>query len=243
MKKKLGVVMILLFLTCSSALAFGGGSSAAMVSILKRMETVQMTMKLDQLEQLKKDLLNIQSINSSLSTGNMQQISNGLQYMLKVQNEMTSAISDYSNFQKEFQGIYSDFVDFKNMTPDQYIQKADEILNNTKKILNDGMKTVGINNPERISNDTQLIQNILKTAATAEGQKEVLQATVNMAGAQTQMLMELRTLMAQSLNSQNAFMMKDVQDEGAVAQRIKEAGEITKFSTGKGADVTSGFKE
>lgn len=140
---------------------------------------------------------------------------------MDTQNTVQSQINDYKNFQNQFKSVYNDFVDFKNLSPDDYILHADKLLNNTKNIMQDGMEMVGLANPEKIGNDAQRVREIMTAANSAEGQQQVLQATAMMAGHQIEVLTELKVLMAHSLKVQSAAIMEDVQKEGLENERVK----------------------
>ena len=79
--------------------------------------------------------------------------------------------------------------------------------------MEDGMRMVGLANPEKIGNDAQRVRQIMTAANSAEGQQQVLQATATMVGHQIEVLSELKVLMAHSLKVQSAAMMEEVQKE------------------------------
>lgn len=217
MKRKICLIGGFILLSVSSFALFGGGGSSGigkLVSIVERMETNQIAMKLDQLKQLEADLRNMANLGTELTTGQLQQLQNGLKFVMDTQYAIQSQINDYKNFQNQFKNIYNDFADFKNLSPDDYILQADRLLNNTKGIMEDGMRMVGLANPEKIGNDAQRVRQIMTAANSAEGQQQVLQATATMAGHQIEVLSELKVLMAHSLKVQSAAMMEDIQKEG-----------------------------
>ncbi|MCI6033663.1 MAG: conjugal transfer protein TrbJ [Fusobacterium varium] len=216
MKRKICLIGVFILLSISSFALFGGGGSSGigkLVSIVERMETNQIAMKLDQLKQLEADLRNMANLGTELTTGQLQQLQNGLKFVMDTQYAVQSQINDYKNFQNQFKNVYNDFVDFKNLSPDDYILQADRLLNNTKNIMQDGMKMVGLANPEKIGNDAQRVRAIMSAANNAEGQQQVLQATATMAGHQIEVLSELKVLMAHSLKVQSAAIMEEVQKE------------------------------
>lgn len=215
MKRKICLIGMFIVLSISSFALFGGGSSGIgkLVSIVERMETNQIAMKLDQLKQLEADLKNMANLGTELTTGQLQQLQNGLKFVMDTQYAIQSQINDYKNFQNQFKNVYNDFADFKNLSPDDYILQADRLLNNTKGIMEDGMRMVGLANPEKIGNDAQRVRQIMTAANSAEGQQQVLQATATMAGHQIEVLSELKVLMAHSLKVQSAAMMEEVQKE------------------------------
>lgn len=216
MKRKICLIGLFIVLSISSFALFGGGSKGPMgkiLAIIERMETNQIAMKLDQLKQLEADLRNMANLGTELTTGQLQQLQNGLKFVMDTQYAIQSQINDYKNFQNQFKNVYNDFVDFKNLSPEDYILHADRLLNNTKNIMQDGMKMVGLANPEKIGNDAQRVRAIMSAANNAEGQQQVLQATATMAGHQIEVLSELKVLMAHSLKVQSAAIMEEVQKE------------------------------
>lgn len=224
MKRKICLIGGFIFLSISSFGLFGGGGKNPMSEVLevvKRMETNQIAMKLDQLKQLEADLKNMVNLGTDLTTGQLQQLQNGLKFVMDTQYAIQSQINDYKNFQNQFKNVYNDFTDFKNLSPDDYILQADRLLNNTKGIMEDGMRIVGLANPEKIGNDAQRVRQIMTAANSAEGQQQVLQATATMAGHQIEVLSELKVLMAHSLKVQSAAMMEAVQKEGLETERVK----------------------
>lgn len=223
MKRKICLIGTFVILSISSFGLFGGGSSGIgkLVSIVERMETNQIAMKLDQLKQLEADLRNMANLGTELTTGQLQQLQNGLKFVMDTQYAIQSQINDYKNFQNQFKSVYNDFADFKNLSPDDYINQANRLLNNTKGIMEDGMNMVGLANPEKIGNDAQRVRQIMSAANSAEGQQQVLQATATMAGHQIEVLTELKVLMAHSLKVQSAAMMEDIQKEALETERVK----------------------
>lgn len=216
MKRKICLIGGFMLLSISSFGLFGGGGSKGigkLITIVERMETNQIAMKLDQLKQLEADLRNMANLGTELTTGQLQQLQNGLKFVMDTQYALQSQINDYKNFQNQFKNVYNDFVDFKNLSPEDYILQADRLLNNTKNIMQDGMKMVGLANPEKIGNDAQRVRAIMSAANSAEGQQQVLQATATMAGHQIEVLSELKVLMAHSLKVQSAAIMEEVQKE------------------------------
>lgn len=224
MKRKTCLIGIFIILSISSFAAFGGSSSKGigkLVAIAERMETQQLAIKLDQLKQLEADLRNMANLGSELTTGQLQQLQNGLKFVMDTQYAVQSQINDFKNFQNQFKNVYNDFADFKNLSPDDYILQADRLLNNTKGIMEDGMRMVGLANPEKIGNDAQRVRQIMTAANSAEGQQQVLQATATMAGHQIEVLSELKVLMAHSLKVQSAAMMEDIQKEALENERVE----------------------
>ena len=224
MKRKICLIGMFIILTISLFGAFGSSKSNPMKKILavvERMETNQIAMKLDQLKQLEADLKNMVNLGTELTTGQLQQLQNGLKFVMDTQNAIQSQINDYKNFQNQFKSVYNDFADFKNLSPDDYINQANRLLNNTKGIMEDGMNMVGLANPEKIGNDAQRVRQIMSAANSAEGQQQVLQATATMAGHQIEVLTELKVLMAHSLKVQSAAMMEDIQKEALETERVK----------------------
>ena len=65
---------------------------------------------------------------------------------------------------------------------------------------------------ERNSADSMKVQNIIQTANTAEGQKQVLQAMALLSSSEIKILGEQRTIMAQSLKAQTTHMLQEAQE-------------------------------
>ena len=95
----------------------------------------------------------------------------------------------------------------------------------------------GLGDPDRLASDTQRIAELMKVANTAEGQKAVLQAGVNMAAEQTKALLELRTLLASSLKTQNAEEMRRLQNEKAQIEHRKKVYKFDDYDTSEKADL------
>ena len=70
-----------------------------------------------------------------------------------------------------------------------------------------------------------------------EGQKAVLQAGVGMAAMQYEALTDLKLLMAQSLNAQNAYVMKQVQQEELTRQEFEAGRGVEPNIEGKSSGV------
>ena len=100
----------------------------------------------------------------------------------------------------------------------------------------------GLGDPSRLANDSQRITELMKVANTAEGQKAVLQAGVNMAAEQTKVLLELRTLLASSLKTQNAEEMRKIQNEKADLEHEKAVMTYKPSKEYKKPDLLNGRK-
>lgn len=137
------------------------------------------------------------------------------QELLAIQQGFKDSINSFKNFEKTFKDTYTDFKNLEGLSPDDYIRKADDLLTRTREMTQASFAVVGLGNPEKMANDAQRITALMNAANSAEGQKAVLQAGVNMAGEQTRILGELRTLLASSLQTQNAEEMRRIQNEKA----------------------------
>ena len=82
----------------------------------------------------------------------------------------------------------------------------------------------------------------MRAANTAEGQKAVLQAGVNMAAEQTKALLELRTLIASSLKTQNAEEMRKIQNEKAELEHKKAVMRYKPSKKYEKLDLINGMK-
>ena len=232
--KKIKIMILCIFTIFSTYTfsLFGGGGSGVgkLVGIVTKISDTQIQMQmeqiqqgLNQLEMLSNQMKNMASIDGVLATSQLTGLQQAFQSMLNIQNNLTSQINNYTDFQTSFKQIYTDFKDFKNLTPDDYLAQANKILVKTKNIAEDSMRTAGVVNADKLMNDAQRVRALMSRTNSLEGQKAVLQAGVGMAAMQYEALTDLKLLMAQSLNAQNAYVMKQVQQEELTRQEF-EAG-------------------
>jgi len=156
-------------------------------------------------------------------------------------------IDNCGNYKGLYMGIlwepykaYMNYADFKNLeglTPEEYMRKADDLLSTTKDITKSSFAIAGLGDSDRLANDADRITELMKAANSAEGQKAVLQAGVNMAAEQTKVLLELRTLLASSLKTQNAEEMRRLQNEKAVLEHRKKVFKFDDYDTSEKADL------
>ena len=232
----------------------GGGSGLKqIVKILVAMQAKQALMETElgkelieavnqtqnQLKQIEMEMTNMLDLGRELTTGQLMKIQQDYQELMAIQNQFKDTISSFKDFEKTFKNTYADFKNLEGLTADEYIRKADDLLTATKDITKSSFAMAGLGDPSRLANDSQRITELMKAANTAEGQKAVLQAGVNMAAEQTKVLLELRTLLASSLKTQNAEEMRRVQNEKATIEhdRNLKYDSITDKVKGKKADL------
>ena len=225
----------------------GGGSGLKqIVKILVAMQAKQALMETElgkelieavnqtqnQLKQIEMEMTNMLDLGRELTTGQLMKIQQDYQELMAIQNQFKDTISSFKDFDKTFKNL-------EGLTADEYIRKADDLLTATKDITKSSFAVAGLGDPSRLANDSQRITELMKAANTAEGQKAVLQAGVNMAAEQTKVLLELRTLLASSLKTQNAEEMRRVQNEKATIEhdRNLKYDSITDKVKGKKADL------
>lgn len=239
MKTKVILGVLLLSLIANAGPFGGKGGSSALkqiVKILVAMQAKQALMQTDlgkelfeniqqtqnQLKQIEMEMTNMMSLTQELTTGQLMKIQQDYQELLAIQNSFKDSINSFKNFETAFKNTYTDFKNLEGLTPDEYIRKADDLLTRTREMTQASFAMVGLGNPEKMANDAQRIRALMNAANSAEGQKAVLQAGVNMAGEQTRILGELRTLLASSLQTQNAEAMQKLQNEKAAIEHEKK---------------------
>lgn len=246
--KKIKIMILCIFTIFSTYTfsLFGGGGSGVgkLVGIVTKISDTQIQMQmeqiqqgLNQLEMLSNQMKNMASIDGVLATSQLTGLQQAFQSMLNIQNNLTSQINNYTDFQTSFKQVYTDFKDFKNLTPDDYLAQANKILVKTKNIAEDSMRTAGVVNADKLMNDAQRVRALMSRTNSLEGQKAVLQAGVGMAAMQYEALTDLKLLMAQSLNAQNAYVMKQVQQEELTRQEFEAGRGIEPNIEGKSSGV------
>lgn len=246
--KKIKIMILCIFTIFSTYTfsLFGGGGSGVgkLVGIVTKISDTQIQMQmeqiqqgLNQLEMLSNQMKNMASIDGVLATSQLTGLQQAFQSMLNIQNNLTSQINNYTDFQTSFKQVYTDFKDFKNLTPDDYLAQANKILVKTKNIAEDSMRTAGVVNADKLMNDAQRVRALMSRTNSLEGQKAVLQAGVGMAAMQYEALTDLKLLMAQSLNAQNAYVMKQVQQEELTRQEFEAGRGVEPNIEGKSSGV------
>lgn len=234
----------------------GGGGLGQIVKILIAMQAKQALMETElgkelieavnqtqnQLKQIEMEMTNMLDLSRELTTGQLMKIQQDYQELMAIQNQFKDTISSFKNFEKTFKNTYADFKNLEGLTADEYIRKADDLLSATKDITKSSFAMAGLGDPSRLSNDSQRITELMKVANTAEGQKAVLQAGVNMAAEQTKVLLELRTLLASSLKTQNAEEMRKIQNEKADLEHEKAVMTYKPSKEYKKPDLLNGRK-
>lgn len=263
MKKIKILIMALLLIGISvnstAGIFKGRGSSAGLkkiITILVAMQAKQALMATDlgkelneaiqqtqnQLKQIEMEMTNMMDLGQELTTGQLMKIQQDYQELMNIQNQFKDTISSFKNFEKSFKNTYEDFKNLEGLSPEEYIRKADDLLSATKDITKSSFAIAGLGDPDRLANDTQRISELMKAANTAEGQKAVLQAGVNMAAEQTKALLELRTLLASSLKTQNAEEMRRIQNEKAELEHEKDVMTYRPSKEYKKPDLLNGRK-
>ena len=261
-KLKLLIVAILLAGISTNVLAGifrGKGSSAGLkkiITILVAMQAKQALMETElgkelieavnqtqnQLKQIEMEMTNMMDLGRELTTGQLMKIQQDYQELMNIQNQFKDTISSFKNFEKSFKDTYADFKNLEGLTPEEYMRKADDLLSATKDITKSSFAIAGLGDPDRLANDAERITELMKAANTAEGQKAVLQAGVNMAAEETKALLELRTLLASSLKTQNAEEMRRIQNEKAELEHEKDVMTYRPSKEYKKPDLLNGRK-
>ena len=260
-KLKLLIVAILLVgisANVSAGIFKGKGSSAGLkkiITILVAMQAKQALMETElgkelneaiqqtqnQLKQIEMEMTNMMDLGRELTTGQLMKIQQDYQELMNIQNQFKDTISSFKNFEKSFKDTYADFKNLEGLTPEEYMRKADDLLSTTKDITK-SFAIAGLGDPDRLANDAERITELMKAANTAEGQKAVLQAGVNMAAEQAKALLELRTLLASSLKAQNAEEMRRIQNEKAELEHEKDVMTYRPSKEYKKPDLLNGRK-
>lgn len=209
MKKIKILIMALLLIGISvnstAGIFKGRGSSAGLkkiITILVAMQAKQALMATDlgkelneaiqqtqnQLKQIEMEMTNMMDLGQELTTGQLMKIQQDYQELMNIQNQFKDTISSFKNFEKSFKNTYEDFKNLEGLSPEEYMRKADDLLSATKDITKSSFAIAGLGDPDRLANDTQRISELMKAANTAEGQKAVLQAGVNMVAEQTSII-------------------------------------------------------
>lgn len=223
MKKKLFILALVAILSSNLVAGiFGGGSSSIgkLVTLVTKISDTQVKMQLEQIEQglrqmemLQNQATNMLNIDGALAVSQLMGLQNSFQSILNIQNQVKSQINDFNNFQNQFKSVYTEFESLKNLSPDQYIAQANKILAQSRNVVEDGLRAVGIANPQQIQNDAQRVQALMSAANTVQGQKAAIQANIQMAGMSYQVLNDLKLLLSQSLATQSTAMMTEIQKE------------------------------
>ena len=231
MKKKLFILALVAILSSNLVAGiFGGGSSSIgkLVTLVTKISDTQVKMQLEQIEQglrqmemLQNQATNMLNIDGALAASQLMGLQNSFQSILNIQNQVKSQINDFNNFQNQFKSVYTEFESLKNLSPDQYIAQANKILAQSRNVVEDGLRAVGIANPQQMQNDAQRVQALMSAANTVQGQKAAIQANIQMAGMSYQILNDLKLLLSQSLATQSTAMMTEIQKE----QMVREEAE------------------
>jgi len=257
--KKLKSLMVLILVigiatNASAGIFKGKGSSAGLkkiITILVAMQAKQALMETElgkelneaiqqtqnQLKQIEMEMTNMMDLGRELTTGQLMKIQQDYQELMNIQNQFKDTISSFKNFEQSFKNTYADFKNLEGLTPEEYMRKADDLLSATKDITKSSFAIAGLGDPDRLANDAERITELMKAANTAEGQKAVLQAGINMTAEQTKVLLELRTLLASSLKTQNAEEMRRLQNEKAELEHEKNIFERIPKKKDPGANL------
>lgn len=260
-KKNKMIAIFFLLLTMHMNLnagIFGKGSSGLkkIVKILVAMQAKQALMQTDigkelfeaikqtenQLKQIEMEMTNMMSLAQELTTSELMKLQQDYQELLAIQKSFEDTIGSFKNFETTFKNTYTDFKNLEGLSPDDYINKADFLLSATREMTKSSFALVGLGSPEKMASDAQRISALMNAANTAEGQKAVLQAGVNMAAEQTRILGELRTLLASSLKTQNAEEMRRLQEEKMAIEHERNVMKIRKSKDYEKLDLINGLK-
>lgn len=208
-------------------------------NILLKIEAVKQTLQSieqtkNQLRQIQNDVKNMESLGRDLTTGQLNDLQRNLQQILNIRNDIKSQLTDFNNFNNSFNKIYGDLDGFDSMSAMELEKNTNDLLEEQKNTLEDSMRITGIGSMDKLSNDSQRVKTIMNATNSAEGQKQVLQGTSQLAAMQIEILGEQRTLMAQSLKTQNTALLKQTQEEAIENARIKKLFEIDPKLTNQG---------
>lgn len=230
---KLIILTAILSVTSYSLAVYDSANHAS--NLLQQAEAVKNTVEAvnqtrNQLEQIKQNITNMASLGRELTTGQLDMLQKDLVAMVNIRNKVRSEINDYKRFETSFNNLYKNVNSFDRFSYEDRAMHTNRLLNETQNVLSDAYRVLEIGDVEKINNDAMRISAIMRAANDAEGQKAVLQASSNLAGMQIQILGEQRTLMAEGLKAQNAFMLQQTQekaiDQGMVEQFRERSPEV-----------------
>lgn len=210
--------------------------------LLMKLEALKQTVQQieqtkNQLKQIENEITNMQSLGSDLTTGQLNDLQRNLQNLLNIKNKTKSQLTDFQNFNSNFNKLYGDFDSFDSMSAIQIEENTDNLLQESKDTLEDSMRITEIGSMDKLSNDTQRVKTIMNATNSAEGQKQVLQGTSQLAAMQIEILGQQRTLMAQSLKAQNTVLLKETQEEAIEKAELKKLFEIDPSLSGEGHSI------
>lgn len=241
MKKVKEKIIIMFILISMQTYAFIPVIDAANLqnNILMKFETIKQTIQdikqtENQLRQIKNDVINMKSLGRDLTTGQLNELQRNLQNIMNIRANTKSQLNNFKNFNNSFNKIYGDLDSFDSMNASQIEKNTNNLLKEQKSTLEDSMRISEIGSMDKLSNDTQRVKTIMRATNTAEGQKQVLQGTTQLAEMQIEILGEQRTLMAQSLKTQNTALLKQTQEEAIDKAKIKKLFEFDPAYTNQG---------
>lgn len=127
MKRKLLLLVFTVILSFNTVAGiFGGGGSSGigkLVTLVTKISDTQVKMQLEQIEQglrqlemLQNQATNMLSIDGALAASQLMGLQNSFQTIINIQNQVSSKINDFNNFQNQFKSVYTEFESLKNLS-------------------------------------------------------------------------------------------------------------------------------
>lgn len=217
MKKLLNVMLVALLVLGAQSISMQ--KAKAMVVYDPSVEAQAILNVANTAQQIQMQLQNLSSMDAATAAENKQAIYSNLKQLTDLQNSMSGLVMNYSNFQNSFDAQYHDFSDYKGMSGEQYSQNAQQLLVSLNQSLYNAMSAQGL--VAQNGNTSNQLQMLLDASQTADGALAAAQIGHQMAGLQSQQMMQLQQIMAQSNRAQSEWMALQTHKE-AMAESLSE---------------------
>jgi P-type conjugative transfer protein TrbJ len=209
-KKILVAVLIILSVPFSGQAFFGGGGITGPLPVYNTDKTVDAATIATQINTLKQLEAALAVMDSSTASQNMQQIQNNLMQLEQMQSQMEGLITDYANFQNNWNEQYNG-VDYNNMSGSDYANHAQALLDSMNQSVYNAMRAQGYN--VAYGDVRGSLQNLLQSSQSAEGALAAAQVGNQIAALQAQQMMQFQQMVTQSNQAQTEWMKYQLEKE------------------------------
>lgn len=198
---KKGLIVCLIALSFSGTLALPAHADLVVYdpsAVAQMIQNVAQTLQQIQLMQQ-----NLQAMDPNAAAASAAQIQASLGSLINMQQQVQGMVMDYQRMQQQWDATYMDFGSYNGMTATDYAQNMMNLLTQTNSQIYDAMRAQGL--VSQIGADVGNLQKLVTVSQNAQGALAAAQVANQIAALQTQQMMRLQQMMAESNQAQAAY--------------------------------------
>lgn len=176
----------------------------------------------NQIKQLENEARNLDPLDSKSLVGLNAKITNTLQQLQQVNNEMQAIGTDYASLQQQWDETYKDFGNFNGMSGEDYATYNRSIINTTQQKIQRALASQSLASDANIQADITALKQLLANSQGAQGAVAATQAASQIAAMQVEQMLKMQRIMSDSYGAQAIYLQEQAAREKAAQQRAED---------------------